>query len=60
MNDTTSVALITGAARGIGRSIALELARPGLTVYLNDVALGEDAADPTGRSGGQGRPGQVD
>ena len=44
MNDTTSVALITGAARGIGRSIALELARPGLTIYLNDVALGEDAA----------------
>ena len=43
MNDTTSVALITGAARGIGRSIALELARPGLTVYLNDVVLGEDA-----------------
>jgi 3-oxoacyl-[acyl-carrier protein] reductase len=44
MNDIASVALITGAARGIGRAIALELARPGLTVYLNDVVLGEDAA----------------
>jgi len=43
MNDT-HVALITGAARGIGREIALALARPGLTIYLNDVALGEEAA----------------
>ena len=43
MNDSISVALITGAARGIGRAIALELARPGLTLYLNDVALGEEA-----------------
>jgi 3-oxoacyl-[acyl-carrier protein] reductase len=44
MNDITSVALVTGAARGIGRAIALALARPGLTLYLNDIALGEEAA----------------
>ena len=43
MNDITSVALVTGAARGIGRAIALALARPGLTIYLNDIALGEEA-----------------
>ena len=43
MNGTNRVALITGAARGIGRAIALALAAPGLTIYLNDVTLGEDA-----------------
>jgi 3-oxoacyl-[acyl-carrier protein] reductase len=43
MNETRT-ALITGAARGIGRDIALALARPGLLIFLNDVVLGEDAA----------------
>ena len=44
MHDTNRIALVTGAARGIGRAIALALARPGLTLYLNDVVLGEEAA----------------
>jgi 3-oxoacyl-[acyl-carrier protein] reductase len=44
MNDTNRIALVTGAARGIGRAIALALAQPGLTIYLNDVVLGEEAA----------------
>ena len=44
MHDTNRIALVTGAARGIGRAIALALARPGIILYLNDVVLGEEAA----------------
>jgi 3-oxoacyl-[acyl-carrier protein] reductase len=43
MPELISVALITGAARGIGRAISLALARPGLTIYVNDVVLGAEA-----------------
>ena len=45
MNETNQIALVTGAARGIGRAIALALAQPGMTIYLNDVVLGEEAAN---------------
>jgi 3-oxoacyl-[acyl-carrier protein] reductase len=40
------VALVTGAARGIGRAIALALAQPGMMIYINDVA-NLDEADVT-------------
>jgi 3-oxoacyl-[acyl-carrier protein] reductase len=43
MTEILRVALITGAARGIGQAIALALAQPGLLLYLNDVVLGDDA-----------------
>jgi len=49
-----SVALITGAARGIGRAIALFLARPGLTLYLNDITVGEEAARTQQEVAGRG------
>ncbi|MGQ9688945.1 MAG: 3-oxoacyl-[acyl-carrier-protein] reductase [Desulfobaccales bacterium] len=39
------VALVTGAARGIGRAIALALARPNLKVYLNDLVPEEEARE---------------
>jgi 3-oxoacyl-[acyl-carrier protein] reductase len=45
MTSTTRVALITGAARGIGQTIALALAQPDLMLYINDVTPPEDAAE---------------
>ncbi|MBW1991238.1 MAG: 3-oxoacyl-[acyl-carrier-protein] reductase [Deltaproteobacteria bacterium] len=44
MTAENRVALVTGAARGIGQVIAITLARPGLTVYINDVAHWDGAA----------------
>jgi len=36
------IALVTGASRGIGRAIALELARNGFDVAANDISQGAD------------------
>jgi meso-butanediol dehydrogenase / (S,S)-butanediol dehydrogenase / diacetyl reductase len=39
----TRNALVTGAARGIGRAIALRLARDGLNVCVNDIRVNSSA-----------------
>lgn len=45
MSEERRVILVTGAARGIGKAVALALARPGTVIYLNDVVLGEEAEE---------------
>ena len=44
-NGSARVALVTGAARGIGRGIALRLAADGLDVAINDVGANRDGLD---------------
>lgn len=39
------VAVVTGAAAGLGRAEAIGLARLGATVVVNDIASGLDASD---------------
>ncbi|KAF7980258.1 hypothetical protein HWV62_38999 [Athelia sp. TMB] len=46
MADTTTqetrIAIVTGAASGIGRSVAIRLATDGLDVVINDIPANED------------------
>ena len=44
-NGSSRVALVTGAARGIGRGIALRLAADGLDVALHDIGANGDQLD---------------
>lgn len=46
MELTGKIALVTGAARGIGRAIAVALARAGCDVIVSDVARSGDGVTP--------------
>jgi len=49
------IALVTGAARGIGRGCALELARAGADVVVNDLTDGTESAEIQQQIGELGR-----
>jgi|CXWL01.1.fsa_nt_gi NAD(P)-dependent dehydrogenase (short-subunit alcohol dehydrogenase family) len=53
-HNTSKVAIVTGAAKGIGRAIAKRLAGSGVRVALADIdeASGEEAVDEIRRHGG--------
>ena len=55
-------AIVTGAGRGIGRAIALRLAREGVSVSVADLDLAsaEQVAEETGAAGGEALALQVD
>ncbi len=52
---TGRVGLVTGAARGIGRAVALMLAEGGLDCVVCDVSCGEDAQEVAGEVWARGR-----
>ena len=56
---TGKVAVVTGAAAGLGRAEAIGLARSGATVVVNDIAAAlesSDVIDEIAAAGGKGVP----
>jgi 3-oxoacyl-[acyl-carrier protein] reductase len=63
MNLKDKVAVVTGASRGIGRAIALELARRGASVVVNynaNAAAADEVVDAIQAQGGRAIPVQAD
>lgn len=57
------IALITGASRGIGRTLAITLAREGCTVVVNykkNADLAHEVVEEIGKAGGAGLAVQAD
>jgi len=56
MNLPTRVAIVTGSGRGIGRAIALKLARHGTNIVVNDVvpSSAEEVVEEIKAGGGEG------
>jgi glucose 1-dehydrogenase len=54
------VAIVTGAARGIGAATAIALARAGASVVVNDIASVEDTVTKITSAGGRATPAVAD
>jgi 3-oxoacyl-[acyl-carrier protein] reductase len=54
------VVIVTGGARGIGRTYSLALAREGAKVMIADISDGSDVVEEIGREGGEADSIQVD
>ncbi|MDL2209223.1 3-oxoacyl-[acyl-carrier-protein] reductase [Desulfovibrio sp. OttesenSCG-928-O18] len=63
MSEMVKAALVTGASRGIGKAIAEEMAKTGLTVFLTYVSKADEAekvAEDINASGGSARAFRLD